>query len=213
MSEPEPAKQQEHKRVGVILGVVVVLMFAFGFALVPLYNVICDSFGLNGRFVDLDNGTYDAQQRSAQTLKQGVDKSRSVRVQFLASRNQNLPWEFRPLTREVTVHPGEIREVAYFAKNKTGKKMIGQAVPSVAPGEAVRYFTKIECFCFSQQTFKAGEGRKMPLRFVIDPRLPKDVHTVTLSYTFFDAGDQVNKNKVSLRERSRTEAARQAIDG
>lgn len=210
MSEP---KRDQHKKLIAKLSLVVVGMFGFGFALVPLYSVICDAFGLNGRFVEIDAGTYDAQGKSADTLKQGIDESRTIKVQFLASRNQNMPWEFRPVTQQLEVHPGQVEEVTYYAKNNTGRKMVGQAVPSLTPGEAVKYFTKIECFCFNQQTFEAGEERKMPLRFVIDRRLPDDVNTVTLSYTFFDAGDKVKKNKVSANGTRGSAAAETAVEG
>lgn len=184
------ANQRLLKRM-VFIGVV---MFGFSFALVPLYNVFCDAFGLNGRFVDIEKGQYDAAQQADAAKTKVIDKSRLVTVQFVASRNQNLPWEFRPLQATMKVHPGEVKNVSYFAKNLTGKTVVAQAVPSLSPGLAVKYFSKIECFCFKQQTFKSGESREMPLQFVIDPDLPKDVNTITIAYTFFDS----NRGQASL---------------
>ncbi|KPK40651.1 MAG: hypothetical protein AMJ69_01490 [Gammaproteobacteria bacterium SG8_47] len=171
------------------LSLIALGMFGFGFALVPLYNVFCDAFGINGRFLEIASGQYDvnaAIERGEEIAKRR-DDSRTITVQFTANRNRDLPWEFHPNVTEVRVHPGEIKEVTYFARNLTEQSMVGQAVPSVVPGKANKYFTKMECFCFTQQLFEAGEGREMPLRFVVDPDLPKDVHTITLAYTFFEA--------------------------
>lgn len=177
---------------------IVVAMFGFGFALAPMYEAFCSAFGINGRFVDIQTGNYDATAKMARITE--VDKTRSVTVQFTASRNQNLDWEFRPMENTVAVNPGEIRVVKYYAKNLTNKTVVAQAVPSVSPGQASKYFNKIECFCFTQQTFKPGEAREMPLRFVVDPNLPKKISTVTLAYTFFDtenrqAGNETEDSK------------------
>jgi len=169
---------------------VAVAMFGFGFLLVPLYSVVCDAFGLNGRFVDIQSGNYDADAARLRAAGARVDTSRTVTVQFVANRNGNLNWEFRPLVRTMKVHPGKVYEVRYLARNLAGREVAGQAVPSLAPGEAVKYFTKIECFCFTRQDLKAGEAREMPLRFMVDPALPGNVRTITLAYTFFDTGDK-----------------------
>ncbi|MGD2056756.1 MAG: cytochrome c oxidase assembly protein [Gammaproteobacteria bacterium] len=160
------------------LAVVVLGMFGFGFALVPLYDVFCDVTGLNGK-----TGRIAAEE----ALTRRVDEQRLVTVEFLATVNSDLPWEFRPLAHRIQVHPGEIREVHYFARNRAEHMIVGQAVPSLAPGLAAKYFNKTECFCFTQQTLGPGEGREMPLRFVVDPDLPADVRTVSLSYTFYPA--------------------------
>ena len=135
----------------------------------------------------------------AQVLQ--VDTTREVTVEFVASVNSGLPWEIRPMVRRVTVHPGEVTEVKYSARNTTGETVTGQAVPSLAPGLASKYFNKTECFCFTQQTLEAGEYKEMPLRFIVDPELPDDVSSVALSYTFFrmDAGE--NKQPSSGLER------------
>ncbi len=163
------------------LGLVVVAMFGFGFALVPLYDVFCDITGLNGK-----TGRIETEAALGQT----VDMEREVTVEFVASVQSDLPWEIKPMVRRIKVHPGEVTEVKYAARNKTGKTVIGQAVPSLVPGLASKYFNKTECFCFTQQALEADEYREMPLRFVVDPALPKDVKSVALSYTFFrmDAG-------------------------
>ncbi len=169
---------------------VAVAMFGFGFLLVPLYSVVCDAFGLNGRFVDIQSGDYDQAAAKVRAGTARVDTSRTVTVQFVANRNGALNWEFRPLVRSMKVHPGKVYEVRYFARNLTGREVVGQAVPSLSPGEAVKYFTKIECFCFTRQDLKAREAQEMPLRFMVDPALPRDVRTITLAYTFFDTGDK-----------------------
>jgi len=159
------------------LGVVVIAMFGFGFAMVPLYNVFCDVTGLNGK-----TGRIAAQEAAAET----VDKHRTVTVEFVTNLNQGLSLEFRPARESLRVHPGALYTTSFYARNKTGHDMIGQAIPSVAPGLAALHLKKTECFCFRRQPFKTGQGRAMPVTFVIDSELPKDIKTVTLSYTFFD---------------------------
>ena len=173
-------------------------MFVFGFVVMPpFYSLICDTFGLNGRFLDIESGEYvSADGKSAgQKLAARKDLSRTVTVQFFTSLNQNLQWEFKALTRQIKVHPGEIKTVKFYAHNKTGRRVVAQAVPSVAPGQAVKYFTKMECFCFNQQTFETNEAKEMPLQFVVDPDLPKNINTISLAYTFFDTDKEAIKNK------------------
>jgi len=155
--------------------VAVVVMFGFGFAMVPLYDVFCDLTGLNGKTGE--------QVALSDTMK--VDTSREIKVEFIASLNEEMPWEFRPLTNSVRVHPGEPARIEYVAINKTKNKIIGQAVPSVAPGLAAQHFQKTECFCFTEQTLEAEEEKIMPVVFVIDPDISEDVSEITLSYTFF----------------------------
>jgi len=174
-------RQQANQRVVKRLGIAAVLMFGFGFAMVPLYDVFCDITGLNGK-------TGRLEQEAA--LSQEVDENRLVTVEFLATVNSKLPWEFKPMIRRIKVHPGEVTEVNYFARNKTDRLVAGQAIPSLAPGLAAKYFNKTECFCFSRQTLQPGESKEMPLRFVVDPQLPEEIRTVSLSYTFFPAGDE-----------------------
>lgn len=187
------------------LVLIAVAMFGFGFALAPMYEAFCSAFGINGRFVDIQSGDYDATAKVAKITE--IDTSRSVTVQFTASRNQDLDWEFRPLENTVTVNPGEIRVVKYYAKNLTDKTVVAQAVPSVSPGRATKYFNKIECFCFTQQTFKPGEAREMPLRFVVDPALPGKISTLTLAYTFFDT-----RNRQAVNEKDSSNVTKLAVN-
>ena len=152
-------------------------MFGFGFALVPLYDVFCEITGINGKITG-----------PVERVEQWVDTSRTIKVQFITTNNAGMPWEFEALREEIEVHPGAWTQVEFWALNPTQKDMVGQAVPSVSPSEATEYVQKTECFCFSQQTLAAGEGRKMPLIFALDPKLPPHIRTVTMSYTIFDAG-------------------------
>ena len=180
MKMDDSRRSLANRRVVTRLAVVVLGMFGFGFALVPLYDVFCQVTGLNGK-----TGRIELEQ----TLGGKVDVGRMVTVEFLASVNSELPWEFRPVVKKVKVHPGEVTEVKYYARNLTGDSVTGQAVPSLAPGQAARYFNKTECFCFTRQTLGPRESRDMPLRFVVDPDLPAEVRTVSLSYTFYQAGN------------------------
>ena len=173
------------------LGIAALLMFGFGFALVPLYDVFCDITGINGK-----TGRIELEQ----ALSTRVDTERLVTVEFLGRSNSDLPWDFAPLVRRVKVHPGEVTEVRYYAENTSDHAIVGQAVPSVAPGQAAKYFNKTECFCFTQQTLEAGERKEMPLRFVVDPALPENVRTVSLSYTFFPSQQGVPAEKVSMEQ-------------
>jgi len=164
-----------HRRLTLKLLAVVVLMFGFGFALVPLYNVFCAITGLNGKTGRID-----------ETLAVGVvDKDRWVTVEFLSNVNSELPWKFWSDRRKVRVHPGEVNQAVFYSRNLTQRSIVGQAVPSVAPGKAAKYFNKTECFCFTQQRVAAGETKEMPVRFIVDANLPEDVNTISLAYTFF----------------------------
>ncbi len=151
-------------------------MFAFGYALVPLYDVFCEVTGIGDR-----TGVGSA----ATALPTAIDMDREIEVEFVASVNEGAPWEFRPSVSRMTVHPGKMYKTTFYARNTTDKGLVGQAVPSIAPGLATPYLQKTECFCFTEQRFDAGEGRDMPVVFFIDPELPDYLDTVTLSYTFF----------------------------
>jgi cytochrome c oxidase assembly protein subunit 11 len=155
------------------LGVVVILMFGFGFALVPFYEKICEATGLRNI----------AQADPARNTQ--VDVTRNVRIEF-DSNLRNLPWTFHPVEPIVNVHPGEVRQVMFEVVNTTDRALTGQAIPSYSPQNAARYFTKLDCFCFAKQTLQPGERRQMPVVFVLDPALPQDMPTVSLSYTFFE---------------------------
>ena len=154
--------------------VVAAIMFGFGFALVPFYEKICEVTGIRNVF-----------QPDAVAANTQVDPTRLVSVEFDAN-TRRLPWTFKPLQSSVTVHPGEVMQVAYEVRNTLERPVTGQAVPSYSPQQAALYFRKMECFCFQQQTLGPGEVRKMPVVFVIDPKLPPELNTVTLSYTFFE---------------------------
>ena len=155
------------------LAVFVAVMFAFGFALVPIYKKICEVTGVNDFM------------RPEQLKNSQVDTARTVRVEFDANI-QHLPWSFKPEVRSMNVHPGELTTVNYEVRNTQPRAMTGQAIPSYGPTIAAEYFKKLECFCFAKQTFAADEVRQMPVVFVVDRKLPADVNTITLSYTFFE---------------------------
>ncbi|WAN09881.1 cytochrome c oxidase assembly protein [Stutzerimonas balearica] len=152
----------------------VAVMFAFGFALVPIYDVMCQAFGINGKTA----GAY--------TGVQSADEARAVRVQFLATNAAGMRWEFGPLADQLSVHPGASQEIRFVAYNPTDKPMTAQAIPSVSPARAAAYFHKTECFCFTQQVLQPGERIEMPVRFIVDRDLPADLHHLTLAYTLFD---------------------------
>lgn len=155
---------------------VVVGMFGFGFALVPLYEVFCEITGFNGR----------TSNEAAEVNTRAVDTSRSINVQFITRVNQGMPWDFQPEVKMVRVHPGETKVVNFLVENRTGNNMVAQAIPSVAPGEAGLYLNKTECFCFEQQPLAAGDATAMPMQFYLDPDIPKHIHTLTLQYTLYD---------------------------
>ena len=168
-------KQNGNARVVSRLVLIVVGMFGFGFALVPLYNVFCDLTGLNGK-----------TSGSAAVIESiQVDESREIKVEFLTMLNEDMPWKFEALQDSVKVYPGQPMKVDFIARNMTDKDMTGQAIPSVTPGLAAKYFQKTECFCFTEQVLKAGEEKVMPLLFIVDPSISEDMHEITLSYTFF----------------------------
>lgn len=155
-------------------------MFAFGFALVPLYGLVCDLTGFNGR---------SGNMVLASDAREQPDASRLVTVELLTTVNGGQPWQFRAETQKLRVHPGKLYTVNFTARNPTDRAVVAQAVPSVTPWNAARHLRKTECFCFRQQPFAAGEEKHMPMRFMLDPELPAEVDTVTLSYTFFDVSE------------------------
>ncbi|MFZ6672853.1 cytochrome c oxidase assembly protein [Undibacterium sp. Xuan67W] len=158
--------------------VIAVLMFGFGYALVPIYKQICELTGVN---------ILTPKDISVKEITNSqIDRTREVTIEFDA--NTQGPWRFRPTVSSMKVHPGEMAQVMYEVVNKQSYKMDAQAIPSYAPQQASAFFKKMECFCFKQQTLEANEARQMPVVFYIDPALPKDVKTITLSYTFFEVG-------------------------
>jgi len=186
--------QLSKRRLPFILAGAAILMFGFAFALVPLYNTLCSQLGINGK-PELKPGTYSAQTSDK------MDKSREVVVEFLTTKNESLPWKFYPEIKKVTVHPGEDKKLAFFIQNDSDHTMVVQAIPSITPGIAAKYFKKIECFCFTHQTLKAHEAMHMPLLFHLDPQLPENIHTLTLAYTLFDVTDRVNTGETNVSTR------------
>ncbi|MEO7387258.1 MAG: cytochrome c oxidase assembly protein [Gammaproteobacteria bacterium] len=157
------------------LSVLAIGMFAFGFLLVPLYQVMCKITGIGGR-----TNAVAATVSSTQEVSDRV-----ITVEFVAVLNEQAPWEFRPTVSSIQVHLGQLYDTAFFARNLTDGVLVGSAVPSVAPGQAAKHFIKTQCFCFTQQDFTAGEGRDMGVQFMVDPALPEYIDRITLSYTFF----------------------------
>jgi cytochrome c oxidase assembly protein subunit 11 len=164
------------------LAVVAAGMFAFGYALIPIYKHICEITGIN----ILALGEKQVPGTSTLPANTQVDRTRTITVEFDA--NARGPWHFKPAQASIQVHPGELATVVYEFQNVQDRKMAAQAIPSYAPRNASAHFNKLECFCFNQYTLEPGEKKQWPVAFVIDPRLPKDVTTITLSYTFFEVG-------------------------
>ncbi|ROZ79685.1 cytochrome c oxidase assembly protein [Ramlibacter sp. WS9] len=170
------------------LAVVAAGMFAFGYALIPIYKHICEMTGINILSLSERQVPGSASTGGDVKLNTQVDTSRTITVEFDA--NSRGPWEFKPQQRSVQVHPGELATVMYEFQNVQNRAMSAQAIPSYAPHQAAAHFNKLECFCFQQYTLQAGEKKQWPVAFVIDPKLSKDVTTITLSYTFFEVGSK-----------------------
>ncbi len=167
---------QKNAKLVRVLVLVVVGMFGFGFALVPLYDVLCELTGLNGK----------GDKQAVKESNYQVDAKREVRVEFLTTLNGVTPLVFWAETKQLKVNPGKYYTVNFFAKNKSDKTITSQAIPSFAPGRVANYFEKVECFCFKEQVFQPGETKTMPMRFTVKPELPQEYKTITLSYTLFD---------------------------
>jgi cytochrome c oxidase assembly protein subunit 11 len=185
--------QRSNRRTAIRLGAVVLAMFGFGFALVPLYDVICEVTGINGRSAAL------TEPAAPGTLT--VDTKRTVIVEFVAILNQGLDWTFSPAVRQMEVHPGQQYVTHFVASNRRDDASVGRAVPSVSPSSAARHFNKTECFCFTRQAFEPRESREMPVAFVVDPRLPPGVERLTLAYTFFELTDAATGPRGNSDER------------
>jgi cytochrome c oxidase assembly protein subunit 11 len=165
------------------LVVVAVMMFAFVFVvMVPLYNVLCDALGINGK----------TSGEAYTSVPAAVDESRTVTIQFIATNNEGMPWEFGPSTTAMQVHPGAVNDTVFYARNPMPQAMVAQAIPSVSPARAAEYFHKTECFCFNQQPLDGKTAADMPLQFIIDQDLPRDIKTITLSYTIFDVTEMAS---------------------
>lgn len=176
MKQSGPTSGRSNRSLVARLAVMAACMFGFGFLLVPLYSVLCEITGFGGR----TNDTVAVIPAGIQ-----VDTGRTITVEFVAVRNEQAPWEFQPTVTSIEIHPGKLYDTSFFARNLTDHELVGQAIPSVAPGTAAKYFHKTECFCFTSQKFLAREGRDMGVQFMVDPALPEYVDRITLSYTFF----------------------------
>ena len=162
--------------------VVAVMMFGFGFAMVPFYRALCDALGLNSVI------------KADVVMNTQVDTGRFLTIEFDSNLRSDLPWTFTPVEKSVRIHPGALTQVTYEVRNRSDRTVTGQAIPSFGPQLAGRYFKKLDCFCFTQQTLAPGEVRLMPVVFVVEPGLPQDVNTVTLSYTFFKVEGKSGKD-------------------
>lgn len=188
-------RQENVKMVGK-LAIVVAGMFGFGYALVPIYKHLCEALGINVLAVG-------EQDRSLRAVNTQVDSSRTITVEFDA--NVRGPWRFKPAQASLQVHPGEMATVMYEFENVQDRRMAAQAIPSYAPRQAATHFTKLECFCFNEYTLAPGEKKQWPVVFVIDPKLSKDVSTITLSYTFFEVGSKTPAAPTADRQPTSTE--------
>lgn len=189
-AQPAPAR---HNRLIIKLLLMVAGAFIFAFALVPIYNVLCEATGFNGKTsgksVIRDGFGIGGLQTGTAPVSR-VNTARTVRVEFTGTVMPGLPWDMRPLTLSLDIHPGELQQVSYLVRNTSDRSITGQAVPSVTPGQAAQHFEKIECFCFSQQTLAPGEAREMPLAFIVKPEVDEDISHITLSYAFFGLDGQ-----------------------
>ena len=189
--------RRDNRRMMSKLAVVVLAMFGFGYALVPMYRSICDALGINVLSLSDRLTGSDTTSRKASTQ---IDASRTITVEFDA--NANGPWEFKPALRSLQVHPGEMATVMYEFRNVQNRTMAAQAIPSYAPMQASAHFNKVECFCFNEYILKPGESKQWPVVFYVDSKLPKDVTTITLSYTFFEVAGKVATQPVVPEKRS-----------
>jgi cytochrome c oxidase assembly protein subunit 11 len=173
---PDDPKRRDKRRLIRGLLLMTAGSFAFGWALIPLYDVFCRLTGA---------GNTEARATAA-TVSEAVDENRLITVEFMSNPASNGSFEFHPQVESMQIHPGKLYNTTFYARNLTGSASVAQAVPSIAPGIAAKYFHKTECFCFTPQKFAAGEGREMPVRFIVDPQLPGNVDRLTLSYAFYD---------------------------
>lgn len=194
MTRPEK-KEISHKRLVTILVCGILFMFGFCYMLIPMYEFVCKTEGINGK---------SANAASLPDSKMQIDYSRTIKVDFTTTLNGDLGFKFIPLQRHITIHPGERKLIYFYAENQTGREITVQAVPSITPSDAARFLKKTECFCFTQQYFFKGEKADMPVYFFIEPDIAKDIKEVTLSYTLFDASAYVkneapkNQGRISI---------------
>jgi cytochrome c oxidase assembly protein subunit 11 len=185
MSVKTPPRKS-NKRLTLILLCGVLFMFGFCYMLVPIYNLLCKQAGINGKGAN-----------TATVVAAGMkeDKSRTIQIDFTTTLHGSLNFDFKPLQRHISIHPGEIKLVYFLAKNLTGNEITVQAIPSITPSDGARFLKKTECFCFTQQYFFKNEKAEMPVYFFIEPSVPKSIKEITLSYTLFDASDFVKSQE------------------
>lgn len=197
LPSPTPGQPpQDHRRLVLKLLAIVAAASAFGFALVPLYDVLCEATGFNGK-TRTSIGAGGLNTSAVASPPSRIDRSRIVTVEFTGTVMPGLPWEMRALTNSLDLHPGELQQAKFLVHNRSAETIVGQAVPSVSPGQAAQHFEKLDCFCFQQQTLAPGETREMPLTFIVKPEIDADIRTVTLAYAFFNIPSQ----KKPLKER------------
>lgn len=194
IEDSQPAVKSDNSRMMGKLLMVAILMFGFGFALVPFYEKICEITGINV-LASRDKLNYAEAREFAKNTQ--VDTSRKITIEFDANVHGSMV--FKPKVAYMTVHPGELATVTYEVVNATAANLVGQAIPSYAPRHSASHFKKLECFCFQQQELKGKETREFPVVFVIDPKLPSDISTITLSYTFFEVAGRANASPVTVK--------------
>lgn len=195
-TETLAAGPPDHRRLVRKLLLVVALAFAFGFALVPLYDAFCAATGLNGKTAGPDKVTLGGLQAATVAPLSRIDTTRAITVEFMSTTMPGLPWDIKPLTSSLDLHPGELHQVLFRVHNRSDQTIVGQAIPSVTPGTAALAFHKLDCFCFSQQTLAPGETRDLPVTFIVKPEIDRDVRTITLAYALFNA-DEAKAKAVS----------------
>jgi len=182
---PRPPLAPSHRLLLLKLLGIVALSFAFGFALVPLYDALCQATGLNGKTRTVRQGGLSPAASAPGLPASRIDLSRTVTVEFIGTVMPGLPWDMQAETARLDLHPGELHQVLFRVHNRSDQPIVGQAIPSVSPGIAAQHFEKLECFCFAQQTLAPGETREMPVVFIVKPEIDKDIRTLTLAYAFF----------------------------
>jgi cytochrome c oxidase assembly protein subunit 11 len=190
MEQTTSNNQHKNRKLTFILLGAAVGMFGFGFALIPLYDILCEQLGINGKT--------KTTAQVAPNSPLDIDTSRLIRVEFISNIDANMPWKFEPEVRVMDVHPGEVIQTAFIATNQSNTALIGQAVPSVSPGLGASHFNKIECFCFNQQPLAGNAEARLPLLFYIENELPDSIHTLTLSYTLYNITESVDQVQESI---------------
>ena len=195
-----PLPVRSHRQLLIKLLAVIALSFAFGFALVPLYDALCLATGLNGKTAGTTRAVgIGGLSKAATAPVSRIDSSRIVTVEFTSTVMPGLPWDMKPLISSLDLHPGELHQAMFRVHNRSDKPIVGQAIPSVSPGLAAQHFEKLDCFCFAQQTLAPGETRDMPVVFIVKPEIDRDIRTITLAYALFNTEDPkaTAKNLVS----------------